>query len=94
MTIHQIQQKALPILRKHNIRKAGIFGSYARHEEGENSDIDFLVELSGTTLSLLGFMEIKLALEEKIEKKVDLVDYQAIKPAIREQILREEIRIL
>jgi predicted nucleotidyltransferase len=45
-------------------------------------------------MSLLGFIGLKLALEEALGKKVDLVEYSAIKPLIKESILKEETRII
>lgn len=88
----EIHQTILPILQKHHITKAGIFGSFAKAEANEASDVDILVEL-GTEMSLLDFVGIKLELEDALHREVDLVEYQAIKPALREQILNEEIRI-
>lgn len=88
----EIQQTILPILQKHHITKAGIFGSFAKAEATEDSDVDILVEL-GEEISLLDFVGIKLELEDALQRAVDLVEYQSIKPALREQILNEEIRI-
>lgn len=88
----EIQQTILPILQKHHITKAGIFGSFAKAEATADSDVDILVEL-GEAISLLDFVGIKLELEDALQRAVDLVEYQSIKPALREQILNEEIRI-
>ncbi len=88
----EIQQTILPILQKHHVIKAGIFGSFAKAEATEESDVDILVEL-GKEISLLDFVGIKLELEDALQRDVDLVEYQSIKPALREQILSEEIRI-
>jgi uncharacterized protein len=92
MQVTEIQHTILPILQKHHITKAGVFGSFAKAEVTEASDVDILVEL-GTEISLLDFVGIKLELEDVLHRAVDLVEYQAIKPALREQILNEEIRI-
>ncbi|MDX1941304.1 MAG: nucleotidyltransferase family protein [Saprospiraceae bacterium] len=92
MQIIEIQRTILSILQKHHITKAGIFGSFAKAETTEASDVDILVEL-GTKMTLLDFVGIKLELEDALQREVDLVEYQSIKPALREQILKEEIRI-
>ncbi len=81
------------ILKKNDVVKAGLFGSYARGEANKNSDIDILVEIK-KEISLLGFIGLKLKLEEKLKKKVDLVEYNTIKPLIRDSILNEEVKIL
>ena len=56
------------------------------------SDVDILVEF-GNDISLLDYMKIKLNLEDILNKKVDLVEYQAIKPQLRKRILSDEIRM-
>ena len=45
MTINEIKRKVLPVLRKYDLKKAGIFGSIARGELREDSDVDILVEI-------------------------------------------------
>ena len=45
-------------------------------------------------MSLLGFIRLIRLLEQALKKKVDLVEYNAIKPRIKEAILNEEIRII
>ena len=94
MTINEIKRKALPVLRKYDLKKAGIFGSVARGELREDSDVDILVEIERDDLSLLDFVGIKLELEEALGRKVDLVEYDTIKPLLRERILAEEVPIL
>ena len=93
LTIKQIAKIAVPILKKNGVTKAGIFGSYARGEAKKRSDIDMLVK-TRKGMSLLDFVGIKLELEEKLQKKVDLVEYEVIKPRIKEQILNEEVKIV
>ena len=88
-----IKNKILPILRSHNVKRAGIFGSFAREEVTPDSDVDILLEITDD-ISLLDFVGIKIEIEEAIGRKVDLVEYKALKPLLRERILSEEIAIL
>ena len=90
--IERIKLKALPILKKYGVAKAGIFGSYVRGENKKNSDIDFLV-LPPKGIGF-GFIGIQFELEKKLKKKVDLISYRAIHPLLKERILKEEVRIL
>ncbi len=94
MTINEIKRKVLPVLRKYDLKKAGIFGSVARGELREDSDVDILVEIERDDISLLDFVGIKLELEDALGRKVDLVEYDTIKPLLRERILAEEVPIL
>jgi hypothetical protein len=91
--IEEIRRKIVPMLKKHSVSKAGIFGSYARGEEKKKSDIDILIEIN-KNISLLDFIDLKLKLEEIIGKKIDLVEYSAIKSRIKKSVLNEEIRII
>ncbi len=93
LTLKKIAKIAVPILKKNGVTKAGVFGSAARGEMKKSSDIDFLIRLGGRK-SLLDFVGIKLELEERLRRKVDLVEYDVIKPRIREQILEEEVKII
>jgi predicted nucleotidyltransferase len=92
MSVEEIKNKIKPVLKRNGILKAGIFGSFSRGENNGESDIDILVKIENE-ISLLDFIGIKLELEDVLGKKVDLVEYDAIKPAIRENILKEEISL-
>jgi len=92
--IENIKSKITTVLRKNKVSKAGIFGSYSRGEQNKNSDIDIAVEINDENMSLLGFIRLIRLLEELLKRKVDLVEYSAIKPRIKERILKEEIRII
>jgi predicted nucleotidyltransferase len=91
--IEKIKSKIIPVLKKNKVTKAGIFGSYSRGEQRKDSDVDIVVDINDDKMSLIGFIRLKLALEERLGKKVDLVEYSAIKPFIKDRILKEEIRI-
>ena len=92
--IEKIKSIIIKILKKNKVTRAGIFGSYSRGEQNKNSDIDIVVEINDKNMSLIGFIRLKLRLEEVLGKKVDLVEYSAIKSLIKDNILKEEIRIL
>jgi len=91
--LESIKGKLIPILKKNNVTKAGIFGSYAKGEQNRKSDIDLLVEVK-KDVGLIEFIKLKIAIQELLRKKVDLVEYDTIRPEIRENIIRDEISIL
>jgi predicted nucleotidyltransferase len=92
MKVDHLKPLIIPVLRKHKVTRAGFFGSIAKGNATEQSDIDLLVELTYPA-SLLDFAGLKLELETLLGKKVDLVEYRAIKPLIKDSILGNEIRI-
>jgi len=89
----QIKQSILPILKRYGVSKAALFGSAIRGQMGSKSDIDILVQID-KDISLLEFVGLKLDLEEALKKDVDLVEYDTIKPLIRDRILKEQQVIL
>jgi len=93
MTIEEIKSKIVPILKQHGIKKAAIFGSFVKGEVKSSSDVDVLVEIK-SDMSLLDYIGIKLELEEALKMRVDLVEYDTIKPIIKERILAEQVVIL
>ncbi len=93
--INKIKETILPVLLKYGIKHAGIFGSAVRGEINAESDIDILVEISNDAeLDLLDFVHIKHELENAVKRGVDLIEYSTIKPALKENISKEEITIL
>lgn len=92
--VEKIKSKIINVLRKNKVIRAGVFGSYSRGEQKPNSDIDIVIEIEDKNMSLLGFIGLKLKLEEILRKKVDLVEYSALKPLIKNRILNEEINII
>ncbi len=84
--------KIREVLKKNKVKKAGIFGSYARGEEKKDSDIDILIEPpKGIGF---GFVGIQFELENKLGRKVDLVTYKYLSPYLKEKILKSEVRII
>ena len=92
-SIQEIKEKITPILQRYGIKKAAIFGSLAKGKAKISSDVDILVEIKGD-MSLLDFIGIKIELEEALKMRVDLVEYDTIKPIIKERILAEQVVIL
>ena len=92
--IERIKLKALPILKRYNVVRAGIFGSYARGDNKKNSDIDILIEVKGRKFSLFDLVGLKIDLENKLKTKVDVLTYKSIYPPLKETILSEEVKIL
>ena len=93
MTPKEIAEKIIPILKSYGARRASIFGSAARGEAGAKSDVDLLIDIE-KDISLLEFVKIKQLLEEKLDRRVDLIEYETLKPAIREKILKDQVSIL
>ena len=92
MSIEEIRERIAPILEKWRVRRASVFGSYARGEADDNSDVDILVELS-EDMSLMDLVELKLEIEDVLGKRVDLVEFDALKPSIRESVMEDQVAL-
>ena len=91
--LERIKMRTLPVLRKYEVVKAGIFGSYARGDEKRSSDIDILIKFKGKK-SLFDLVGLELELERILKKKVDLLTYNGLHHLLKDKILKEEIKIL
>ena len=86
-------EKLKPLLKeRYQVKTIGFFGSYARGEQNRNSDIDILVEfLDDSSIDLFDFIELEDFLSRKLRIKVDLATKKALKPLIKDEILKETI---
>ena len=88
-TLHQ----HLPELREqYNVATLEVFGSFVRHEQRKNSDLDILVTFSKPP-SLFKFVRLENYLSDLLGVKVDLVMKDSLKPAIGKHILREVVPV-
>ena len=76
------------ICREHDVSRIGVFGSLARGEAGQNSDIDLLVEFSKHK-SLLAVIALERQLSDTLGRKIDLLTEAAISPYLRDRISQE-----
>jgi predicted nucleotidyltransferase len=82
---------SVPSLRGLGVRSLALFGSFAREEQQQDSDVDLLAEIEA--LSFDRYMDAKFLLEDRLHRKVDLVLAHTLKPALRERILSELVRV-
>ena len=101
-TIAEIQQIVSPIASRYGLKAVFLFGSYARGEATEESDIDFLVDTTGTNLkSLFSLGALYCDLEDALGKKIDMVTVSALEQEARmpseaefkETVLKERVNL-
>ena len=93
------RDKIIKILHDHaveldqlGVRSIALFGSAARDEHGPKSDVDILVEFdTSRSIGLFDFIRLRLRLQEMLGMQVDLATKNALKPQLRDQILREAV---
>jgi predicted nucleotidyltransferase len=89
----KIIKPILKVLKQSGVKKASLFGSFAKGNASTSSDIDLLVEFKGKK-SLLDLAGLKIELEEMLGRKVDVLTYNSIHPLLKEKILSEQRIIL
>ena len=80
--------RLIEICRQNHVAKVSVFGSMARGEANERSDIDLVVEFSQRT-SLLSFVALERKLSVALDRRVDLLTEASISPYLREYILKD-----
>lgn len=94
-TISEIKEIVQPIAQKYNLKAVYLFGSYARNEATEDSDIDLLVDTTGTDIkSLFSLGALYCEFEEALQKDIDLITLSALEQQTRmasEEYFRENV---
>jgi len=77
-------------LRELGVRELALFGSYARGEANDASDIDFIVDFDSKSFDR--YMAVRELLESLFQRRIDLVMKSSIKARLRDRILAEAVR--
>lgn len=101
-SVEEIAHRVQTVASAYGVRTVYLFGSYARGDATENSDIDLLVDTTGTNLhSLLSLGSLYCDLETALEKKIDLVTVSSLNQPMalpsdalfRDNIEREKVKL-
>jgi len=92
-SLMKIKPRIVRIIKNRGIKKAGIFGSYARGEQKSSSDIDILIQPT-KEMGFFDIIRLEEDLKKRLKKKIDLLTYASIHKLLKERILQEEIRII
>jgi hypothetical protein len=94
LTIEQIKKDIKPLLVKHDVKHAEIYGSFARGQQNPGSDLDILVDFGAeSTKTLCDLISLKLELQEALGIEVDVNTAKGISPLIREKIQKDKVII-
>ncbi|EKD10621.1 nucleotidyltransferase family protein [Limnospira platensis] len=90
--LQQRREEILAVAQQHGAFNVRIFGSVARGEEQEDSDIDFLVEMN-SNCSLLDRIALIQDLEDLLNRKVDVTTVKGLRDYLRERIINQAISL-
>ncbi|MDZ4739454.1 MAG: nucleotidyltransferase family protein [Alphaproteobacteria bacterium] len=86
------REAVLDLARRYGVTRVRVFGSMAREDATEESDVDLLVDVGEATTGF-GLGGLLMDLQDLLGRRVDLVTEQALHPSIREKILSEAVRL-
>ena len=92
-SLEEVKKLAIPILKAHKIKKAAVFGSFARGDFDDKSDVDILIE-PPEGFSLFDLAGLHLNLEDTLGRKVDVMIYDSINPLIKDKVMKEKKDII
>jgi predicted nucleotidyltransferase len=90
--LDRLNAEAPGLKRKYGVKSLAVFGSMARGDDREGSDVDILVEFDGPA-TFRGFMGLKLDLEDLLGRRVDLLTPKCLRPAMQAEINEEAILV-
>ena len=76
-------------IKSFGVKKLGLFGSFVRNEQKNESDIDLLVEFEEGQKTFDNFMQLSFWLEEMLNRPIELVTVESISPYLRPYITQE-----
>ncbi|MCY7367264.1 MAG: nucleotidyltransferase family protein [Chamaesiphon sp.] len=80
------------MLSKFGIKSLFLFGSVARNEANQESDLDFIVDFEGS-VTFDRYMDLKIFLEDLFDRQIDLAIESSLKPQIRQRVVEEAILV-
>ncbi len=90
--IEQIKEIITPFFIEYGITKSAVFGSYARGEETETSDVDLLFSI-GKSMPLSKWNEMENQIQTAIGKRVDFIEYGTLPKRVEQEVLKEAVVI-
>jgi uncharacterized protein len=88
----QLRDMRLELNEKYHVRSIGVFGSYSRKHQTEQSDLDLVVEFDHP-IGMMAFVHLKNLISGRLKINVDLVTPEGLHPLIRDQIMHEVVYV-
>ena len=93
MTREEVINNVMPVLRQYPVKRAALFGSFAREDYSDTSDIDMIVDFIEGVSLVENYYDLYDSLEERLGRKIDLLCYGSVQrdlmPVIRKNVLQD-----
>ncbi len=93
MKTDQIISTVRPILLKYGVTKSDLFGSFARGDYNEQSDVDILIK-PPEDMSLFGLARLQSELKEELSRDVDIVTYGSVNKYVRKYVFQSTLAVI
>lgn len=93
MATDQIIAKIKPVLQRYGVTKSDLFGSYARGDFNDQSDVDILIE-APDDMSLFDLVKLQLELKTHLSRDVDVVTYDSVSKYLKPYIFQNIVSII
>lgn len=92
--LEYLKSQKADLEKKYFIRNIGLFGSFARNDQTQDSDIDIIYEVrDNKNLTFSQLFEIESKLQKKFNRKIELVNYKYMNPLIKYKAEKEIIYV-
>lgn len=92
LIINKLKEEINFLSSNYSVKSIGLYGSYVRNENSKNSDIDLLIDFSNMP-DIFQFVELSNYLSKKLNRKIDLVTVDSVRPEIKTQVFNEAVFI-
>lgn len=92
MILDQLRSMRNELRQRYHVKRIGIFGSYAKKDQTEESDLDLVVEFD-QPIGMLAFVHLKNLIADRLSLKIDLVTPDGLHPLIRDQVMHEVVYV-
>jgi predicted nucleotidyltransferase len=88
-TVFYLLNENKAMLEQFDVKRIGLFGSYVKNQQNEESDLDFLVEFKKGEKTFQNFKDLVYFLEELFKIEVEIVTTEALSPYLKPHIIQE-----
>ncbi|MFA5296464.1 MAG: nucleotidyltransferase family protein [Methanoregulaceae archaeon] len=90
--LKQLRSIRQELRKRYHVKRIGIFGSYSREEQNDQSDLDLIVEFH-QPIGMMAFVHLKDFISENLNLRIDLVTPDGLHPLIRDRALYEVVYV-
>lgn len=92
MILDKLRSMRHELRERYHVRNIGVFGSYSRKDQTDQSDLDLVVEFD-QPIGMMAFVHLKNLISDRLNLRIDLVTPDGLHPLIRDRVLHEVVYV-